>query len=83
MLFEIEGTGFDKLLLLLLLSVNIGREEKGLDGDIEFDAKGHCIVDDGIHGITFVASSVAEFKDLVNGCCSCIIELLFKAFMDL
>src|SRR6478672_1859219 len=86
MLFEIEGTGFDELLLLLLLfllSVNIGGEEIGLDGDIELDAKGHCIVDDGIHGITLVASGVAEFEDLVNGCCSCIMELLFKACIDL
>jgi hypothetical protein len=75
-----EGTGFDKLLLLL---VNVGGEEKGVNGDIELDARGHCIVDDGIHGITFVTSGVAEFKGLVNGCCSCIMELLFKACIDL
>jgi hypothetical protein len=80
MLFEIEGTGFDKL---FLLSVNIGGEEKGLDGDIELDVKGHCIVDDGKHGITFVASDVTEFKGLVNDCCGCIMELLFKACIDL
>ena len=81
MLFEIEGTGFDKL--LFLLSVNIGGEEKRLDGDIELDVKGHCIVDDGKHGITFVASDVTEFKGLVNDCCGCIMELLFKACIDL
>ena len=75
-----EGTGFVKV---LLLSINIGGTEKELGGDKELDAKGHCIVDEGIHGITLGTSEVAEFKGLVNGCCSWIMELLFKACMDL
>jgi hypothetical protein len=81
MLFEMEGiVGFDKLLLLL---VNNGGEEKVVNGGTELAATGHCIVDVDIHGITFVTSGVAEFKGLVNGCCSCIMELLFKASIDL
>jgi hypothetical protein len=74
-----DGTDFDKLLLL----VNNGEVEKGVIRDMELDARGHCIVDDGIHGITFVTSGVPEFKGLVNGCCSCNTELLFNACIDL
>jgi hypothetical protein len=68
MLFEIEGTGFDRLLLL----VKIGKEENKLGGELELEAKGHCISVDGTQGSTFDACDDVKFKDFVRGVCDCI-----------